>query len=226
MEIAMIGLGKMGANMTTRLLEKGHRVVACDVKEEAVRAAEAGGAIGARTLDEVVEKLSAPRAVWVMVPAGKPTDDTIAALARGRAPVPGRHRHRRGEQQLQGHDASGRRAQGKGTAFRRCRDQRRRVGVVRGVQHDGRWGGGSGEEACADPRGARSRERQGMGARRAERGRPLRQDGPQRDRIRPDAGVRGRVRADAAEGQGSIWTWAGSPRSGGTAAWSAPGCWT
>jgi 6-phosphogluconate dehydrogenase len=81
MEIAMIGLGKMGANMTTRLLGKGHRVVAFDLKEEAVRAAEAGGATGARTLDEVVRKLAAPRAVWVMVPAGKPTDDTIAALA-------------------------------------------------------------------------------------------------------------------------------------------------
>jgi len=81
MDIAMIGLGKMGANMTTRLLGKGHRVVAFDVKDEAVRAAEAGGATGARTLDEVVGKLAAPRAVWVMVPAGKPTDDTIAALA-------------------------------------------------------------------------------------------------------------------------------------------------
>jgi 6-phosphogluconate dehydrogenase len=81
MDIAMIGLGKMGANMTTRLLMKGHRVVAYDFKEEAVRAAEAGGAIGVRTQDEVVEKLSAPRAVWVMVPAGKPTDATIMALA-------------------------------------------------------------------------------------------------------------------------------------------------
>ena len=49
MDIAMIGLGKMGANMTTRLLGKGHRVVAYDVKEEAVRAAEAGGATGARS---------------------------------------------------------------------------------------------------------------------------------------------------------------------------------
>ena len=89
MKIAMIGLGKMGANMTTRLLGKGHHVVAYDVKEEAVRAAEAGGAIGARTLDEVVEKLSPPRAVWVMVPAGKPTDDTIAALALAERLSPG-----------------------------------------------------------------------------------------------------------------------------------------
>ena len=87
MDIAMIGLGKMGANMATRLLGKGHRVVAYDVKEAAVRAAEAGGATGARTLDEVVGKLSAPRAVWVMVPSGKPTDDTIAALAERLSPV-------------------------------------------------------------------------------------------------------------------------------------------
>jgi 6-phosphogluconate dehydrogenase len=89
MDIAMIGLGKMGANMTTRLLGKGHHVVAYDVKEEAIRSAEAGGAIGARTLDEVVEKLAAPRAVWVMVPAGKPTDDTIAALAQAERLSPG-----------------------------------------------------------------------------------------------------------------------------------------
>jgi len=86
MDIAMIGLGKMGANMTTRLLGKGHRVVAFDMKEEAVRTAEAGGATGASTLDAVVEKLSAPRAVWVMVPSGKPTDDTIAGLAERLSP--------------------------------------------------------------------------------------------------------------------------------------------
>jgi 6-phosphogluconate dehydrogenase len=86
MEIAMIGLGKMGANMTTRLLGKGHRVVAFDVKEEAVRSAEAGGAVGARTLVEAVGKLSAPRAVWVMVPAGEPTDATIMALAERLSP--------------------------------------------------------------------------------------------------------------------------------------------
>jgi 6-phosphogluconate dehydrogenase len=56
------------------------------VKEAAVRSAEAGGATGARTLDEAVGKLSAPRAVWVMVPSGKPTDDTVAALAERLSP--------------------------------------------------------------------------------------------------------------------------------------------
>jgi 6-phosphogluconate dehydrogenase len=81
MDIAMIGLGKMGANMALRLMNGGHRVVAYDVQQQAVEAAEAAGAIGARTLDEVVAKLPAPRVVWTMVPSGKITDDTITALA-------------------------------------------------------------------------------------------------------------------------------------------------
>ena len=80
MEIAMIGLGKMGANMVTRLLRGGHRVVVYDLNEDAIRNAEGEGAEGARTLQEVVEKLEGPRAVWVMVPAGKPTEETINAL--------------------------------------------------------------------------------------------------------------------------------------------------
>ena len=81
MDIGMIGLGKMGANMVTRLINGGHRVVAYDVSEEAIQAVEKTGAIGARTLDEIVAKLKAPRAVWVMVPSGKITDDTIQTLA-------------------------------------------------------------------------------------------------------------------------------------------------
>jgi 6-phosphogluconate dehydrogenase len=86
MDIAMIGLGKMGANMTTRLLRGGHRVVAYDLNEEAIQAAEAGGAEGARTLDEVATKLNAPRTVWVMVPSGDPTESTINALAERLSP--------------------------------------------------------------------------------------------------------------------------------------------
>jgi 6-phosphogluconate dehydrogenase len=80
MDIGMIGLGKMGANMTMRLLNGGHRVVAYDLNEDAIKAVESAGAVGARTLDEVVTKLSAPRVVWMMVPSGKITDDTIQAL--------------------------------------------------------------------------------------------------------------------------------------------------
>lgn len=86
MEIGMIGLGKMGANMTTRLLASGHGVVAFDLNEEAIHSAEEGGAKGAYTLDEVVAKLSAPRAIWVMVPAGSPTESTINSLAERLSP--------------------------------------------------------------------------------------------------------------------------------------------
>ncbi|MCA9838980.1 MAG: decarboxylating 6-phosphogluconate dehydrogenase [Trueperaceae bacterium] len=82
MQIAMIGLGKMGANMTTRLLNGGHSVVAYDLKEDAIKAAEAEGATGARTLEELREYLLKPRTAWIMVPSGHPTEDTIYKLAR------------------------------------------------------------------------------------------------------------------------------------------------
>ena len=86
MDIAMIGLGKMGANMVTRLLNGGHRVVAYDLNAAAIKAVEDKGAVGAHTLAEVVQKLPQPRAVWVMVPSGKPTEDTINALMAVLAP--------------------------------------------------------------------------------------------------------------------------------------------
>jgi 6-phosphogluconate dehydrogenase len=80
MKIAMIGLGKMGANMTERLLKGGHQVVAYDLAAAARDAAAAKGAEPAASLEEVAAKLDSPRAAWVMVPSGKPTTDTIAAL--------------------------------------------------------------------------------------------------------------------------------------------------
>ncbi|MCB0169582.1 MAG: decarboxylating 6-phosphogluconate dehydrogenase [Anaerolineae bacterium] len=86
MDIAMIGLGKMGANMTTRLLKGGHRVVAYDLSADAIRSAEANGAEGAATLAEVAAKLAAPRAVWVMVPSGDPTEQTINKLTEALSP--------------------------------------------------------------------------------------------------------------------------------------------
>lgn len=86
MQIAMVGLGKMGANMTTRLLRGGHQVVVYDLSAAAIQAAEDQGAQGARTLAEVVARLQAPRVVWVMVPAGAPTEETIRALAELLAP--------------------------------------------------------------------------------------------------------------------------------------------
>jgi 6-phosphogluconate dehydrogenase len=82
MELAMVGLGKMGANMTIRLLRGGHKVVAFDLNEAAITRAEDEGAVGARTLDEVIAKLSGPRVVWIMVPSGDPTEKTVMAVAQ------------------------------------------------------------------------------------------------------------------------------------------------
>ena len=81
MQLGMIGLGRMGGNMVTRLLRAGHQVVAFDRADAARAAAEAGGAKGAASLDALVAALSPPRAVWVMVPAGAPTESTIDELA-------------------------------------------------------------------------------------------------------------------------------------------------
>ncbi|HSR23857.1 MAG TPA: decarboxylating 6-phosphogluconate dehydrogenase [Candidatus Eisenbacteria bacterium] len=82
MQIGMIGLGRMGGNMVTRLLGKGHHVVAFDMSAEALGRAESEGATPARSLEELVEKLTErPRAVWVMVPAGDPTSGTIERLS-------------------------------------------------------------------------------------------------------------------------------------------------
>jgi 6-phosphogluconate dehydrogenase len=80
MELAMIGLGKMGMNMATRLVRGGHRVVGYARTAATVDEAISNGAEGAHTLDEAVSKLNAPRVVWVMVPAGQTTDDTIEKL--------------------------------------------------------------------------------------------------------------------------------------------------
>ncbi len=80
MQLGMIGLGRMGANMTTRLMRGGHTVVVYDRDPAAVQRSAADGAAGAASLQELVTKLQPPRSVWIMVPAGDPTDSTIGAL--------------------------------------------------------------------------------------------------------------------------------------------------
>ena len=81
MEIGMVGLGRMGGNMVQRLLGGGHRVVVYDRSEDAVAGSVAGGSEGARSLREVVDKLAPPRAVWLMVPSGDPTEAAIDEVA-------------------------------------------------------------------------------------------------------------------------------------------------
>ena len=81
MQIAMVGLGRMGGNMVRRLMKGGHSCVVYDRGADAVAALAKEGATGSNTLQEMVAKLQKPRAVWIMVPAGKPTEDTVQALA-------------------------------------------------------------------------------------------------------------------------------------------------
>jgi 6-phosphogluconate dehydrogenase len=81
MQLGFVGLGKMGLNMVTRLVAGGHEIIAYDREAAATARATSVGARGAPTLNALVAALSSPRAVWVMVPAGEPTESTISALA-------------------------------------------------------------------------------------------------------------------------------------------------
>jgi 6-phosphogluconate dehydrogenase len=81
MQIGMIGLGKMGANMVTRLMNGGHECVVFDLNQDNVKKLAAKGAKGAATIKDFVAQLKPPRVAWVMVPAGAATDKTISALA-------------------------------------------------------------------------------------------------------------------------------------------------
>ena len=76
----MIGLGRMGANMTQRLLNGGHTVVVYDQNPEAMATSASGGAVAADSVDNLVSRLAAPRAIWVMLPAGAVTDSVIDQL--------------------------------------------------------------------------------------------------------------------------------------------------
>ncbi len=96
MELA-VGLGRMGMNMAIRLLRGNHRVIGYDLNESSIRAGEAEGAEGARSLDELRSKLAPPRIAWVMVPSGDPTEETIkdltGVLTRGDIIIDGGNSH-------------------------------------------------------------------------------------------------------------------------------------
>ncbi len=81
MELGMIGLGRMGGNMARRLLNGGHRVVVYDPVTEAAQALVEQGAVGTTSIAELISRLGAPRAVWLMVPAGETTEKTITEAA-------------------------------------------------------------------------------------------------------------------------------------------------
>ena len=128
MKLAMIGLGKMGANMARRLIRDGHEVVGYNL-EAAVTdelAAEVG-LIPAYSLAEVVGKLSAPLVAWVMVPSGKPTESVVSELSS--SAQPGRSGGGWRKQQLQGDDAARQNVGRKGHRLCRCGYKRRHLGA-------------------------------------------------------------------------------------------------
>ena len=81
MQLGMIGLGRMGANMVRRLMRGGHECVVWDVNPDNVKQLEGEGATGAESLEDFIGKLTLPRAIWIMVPAGKATEKTVSDLA-------------------------------------------------------------------------------------------------------------------------------------------------
>jgi 6-phosphogluconate dehydrogenase len=82
MQLGMVGLGKMGANMTRRLMRGGHALVVSDLSAEAVKDLAGEGATASSSLDDLVGKLTPPRAAWIMVPSGDPTEKTVQALLK------------------------------------------------------------------------------------------------------------------------------------------------
>jgi 6-phosphogluconate dehydrogenase len=82
MQLGMVGLGRMGANMVRRLMKGAHDCVVYDRNAETVDALAKEGATGASSLDDVVKKLKVPRAVWIMLPSGAPTEETVVALSK------------------------------------------------------------------------------------------------------------------------------------------------
>jgi 6-phosphogluconate dehydrogenase len=92
MQLGMIGLGRMGANLVRRLMRDGHRTVVYDVNTQAVKDLEAEGAVGATTLEDFVQKLESPRAMWLMLPAAivqQTLDQLVPLLDAGDAVIDG-----------------------------------------------------------------------------------------------------------------------------------------
>src|ERR1700720_1583056 len=81
MQLGMVGLGRMGPNMTRRLMRGGHQLVVSDLSADAVKQLAGEGAGGSSSLEDLVSKLKPPRAIWIMVPAGGPTEQTVQKLA-------------------------------------------------------------------------------------------------------------------------------------------------
>ncbi len=184
----MVGLGKMGLNMTARLVLGGHRVVAYDINAASVEAAVAEGAEGATLLRRPRGPARRPARGVGDGPGGRPHQRRRDG--RGRPARARRHDHRRGQLALHRFRRARRNAQGRRAALCGHRHERGHLGPQGRLLHDDRRARGGRRTPAAPLRGACARARPGLGARGAHRRRALRQDGPQRHRVRHDAGLR------------------------------------
>ena len=203
MQLGMIGLGRMGGNIVRRLMKHGHTTVVYDKDAKAVAAIAADGAAGAGALEDFVKKLVKPRTAWVMLPAGKITEATIDALSK---------LMERGDVIIDGGNSFWQDDVRRGKALKERGIHYVDVGTSGGV-----WGIErgycmmiGGDKAVVDrldpifaalapgigdiprtagTRGTRYQDRAGLYPCRPRGRRPLRQDGAQRHRIRPDAGL-------------------------------------
>ena len=124
-QLGMVGLGRMGANIVRRLMRAGHECVVYDVNPDAISELAGEGAVGADSLSDLASKLDAPRAVWVMVPAGDITEQTVndvaAVLESGDAIIDGGNSYYRDDMRRSA--ARGR----EGDRLHRLRHERRRL---------------------------------------------------------------------------------------------------
>ena len=156
MQLAMIGLGRMGANMVRRLIKGGHQCVVFDMSPKAVEDLARDKAVGASSLADLVRKLEKPRAVWLMVPAAvvdKTIADLVPHLESGDILIDG------GNSYYVDDIRRANRAGVEGNQLRGCRNQRRRLGPGARLLHDDRRTGGGRAASRSDLQDAGARRR-------------------------------------------------------------------
>jgi len=203
MQLGMIGLGRMGANMVRRLMKGGHDCVVYDVSPDSVKALAGEGATGSESMQDFVDKLEKPRSVWLMVPAAvvdSTLDELVPLLDEGDAVIDGGNSYYRDDIRR---------------AERLAKD---RIDYVDTGTSGGVWGldrgyclmiggpdktverldpifatlapGVDSAERTPGPGGRPDARREWLSALRSQRRRPLREDGPQRDRVRDHGRLR------------------------------------